>query len=416
MNMQISSCGKILAAFLLVWSVLFTGLGAAGAQTDTESLPSPGVSVEDALVLQEIAMRDVSKVEAKVTKLNAEQRSALRKKVGQLAYYASRSQGFVEAKMSMIVFNYPDAFIWQNLLIFARYAVVYPAMVSTGTSWLIPYIEPLPIELGMTMPYIWMRNLIGRKIFQVRVGVDPELLKTLLFQDLDVDLKTTNFHVLGRGLRGENSWLLPVHQGKDESPWVSRDELEALVNAKDPEFIRQLKLLQLDGEDYVNALKIKIEDDPELSTPFLEKAKKLAIDVSSLPEERKAVMDFFVETQDVFNRIRRDSGRSVPELKLLNPLSYIPWFRGLLSKTWLAFKLNRFRSFQNLTLGKYYIMRKTDPRAARAFLDSAAAEVEGRRALLVTGVDNLKERFASYLDLEHEHAEPLVGAQCRALF
>lgn len=415
MLMRITSCGNILAAFLLVWSVVFTGVSSAHAQETLPSLGrSPGSTIEDALLLQEIAVDQVKQIDAQVAKLSKEKRNDLMKKIGQMSYYASRSKGFIEGRMSVILFNYPDAFVWQSLLIFVRYSVVYPAMVSTGTGWLIPYVEPLPIELSMTMPYIWARTQINRKVVAHRVGVDPELLKTLLFQDLDVDLKITDIYRMGRGIQGDANWLLPVSHGKGASEWITVRELEEIVSAKEPEYIHQLKLLNLELVDYKNNLKLKIEEDDELYAVLAEKAKKLAID-SSTPDEKKNLMDFYLQTQDVFNRVRLDSARSVPELALLSPSSYIPWFRGLMAKTWLAFKLGSFRSFQIDTLGKYYVTRKTDPEAARYLLAGASAEANFRRRQLLANIDDLKARFAAQLEKAHS-ADAKGGPTCRVLF
>jgi hypothetical protein len=281
--------------------------------------------------------------------------AALKQKIGPVAFLAARTKGFLEAKLKLIVFEYPDAIAFDSLMRVVKYTVLLPYLIASGHAAWLPAAEIVPEGAIATIPYIAVRMWLKQARLRRQIGMDPKLLKEKLIDS--VDLNTTRLHLLtANELAREagETLIIPVKNSgflrfSDSSSvaearsahFVPVSTLERIV---DRHFLMNLTKLNLDGVLYENALLQKIFSSRELTERFWAES-------GFVPNRDKASdrLGFFMQSELLLSRVRAELEATLPEFSLA-PQKLSLWVKGLRVKLSFAAKVNAFRLFQLQTL------------------------------------------------------------------
>lgn len=309
-------------------------------------------SIEDALMLQTLAQSALEQAAKNQGTVPSTKLAALKQKIGPVAFLAARTKGFLEAKLKLIVFEYPDAIAFDSLMRVVKYTVLLPYLIASGHAAWLPAAEIVPEAAIATIPYIAVRMWLKQARLRRQIGMDPKLLKEKLIDS--VDLNTTRLHMVTMAeLAGEANatMIIPVKSsgflsfsGAKETR-SSRDvPLSTLERLVDRRFLTDLTKLNLDGVLYENALLQKIFSNRELTERFWAES-------GFVPNRDKASdrLGFFMQSELLLSRVRAELEATLPEFSLA-PQKLSLWVKGLRAKLSFAAKVNAFRLFQLQTL------------------------------------------------------------------
>jgi hypothetical protein len=348
-------------------------------------------SIEDALMLQTLTQSALEEAAKNQGALQPEKLAVLKNKIGPFAFLAARTKGFLEAKLKLIVFEYPDAIAFDFLMRFVKYAVLHPYLIASGHAAWLPVAEIIPEAAIATIPYLAVRVWLKQARLRRQIGMDPKLLKAKLIDG--VDLNTTRLHLLTvneLAREASETLIIPVKNSgflrfSDSSSvaearsahFVPVSTLERIV---DRQFLMNLTKLNLDEVLYENALLQKVFSDRELTERFWAESGFVAN-----RDRASESLRFFMQSELMLNRIRAEIENTLPEFSFA-PKNLSLWIKGLWSKLSFSSKVNAFRLFQLQTLASAH---KNEGRLPQ----DANPRMKEFREIFNDGVQQNKARF-----------------------
>ncbi len=335
--------------------------------------------LEDAVLLRKTASAIL-----KEAKLSAKDLTAAEMMLGRATYFASRSKAFLELKTKILLFKYPDTILFDLLLRFIRYFVLYPVLVATGQPYAAGILEVMPGESIFDLPYVWVRMWFKDRSLKKMIGMDPKVLRKSLFADIGVDLNTTNLHP-GYTPDG-NLLILPVAKGKNSGDLITQKKLESILFADKP-LKKTIQDLHLDPALYERVLWENVLSDPSLAKKLLKfkTTDKLAPGLAEM-------LSFYLESQGLITRLTMEISESAPELEFsLSPVKFYNWLNGLRATLEMASRVNELRDFQLATLAAGFKDKKLP--------SFAMADLQERRLWLRSHFEAMKAKFEPKADV-----------------
>lgn len=312
-------------------------------------------SLEDAVLIHEIAKAQLAVLESKLTPAEKKELSALREKLGALSYKFVKTKAFMSANAKMIMFEYPDIFVFAAVTRVTKTLFMIPVMTYLGyPGWGI-ILNSVPDVEVYDYFYYKVRQKMKRNKMKAVVGFDQseiERAKANLLQELDAEMPLARLHVikeLGDG-------LVPIlknppissKDGATPQRWVSTKELEGVVGQ---DWARELMSLGLDQALFENAMLQKALTNPEFRS---ELAKRKGFVDGAFESD---MLRFFVETESFIDQIRTqlelNSQPLLGKKLFTDPEFKKQWLASYRLKVEIIKQIDQIRNYQMTALGQH---------------------------------------------------------------
>lgn len=338
-------------------SIIFTALLTSLSLSTFAKSPDLDSSLEDAVLIHEIAKTQLAALESKLAASDKKELSALQAKLGALSYKFVKTKAFLAANAKIVMFEYPDIFVFTAITRVSKALFLLPIMTYLGHPGWGLVLNSIPDVELYDFIYFKIRQKMKRDKMKAVIGFSQseiDTAKTNLLQELDKDMPLARLHLM----QELGSVLFPIKSSSKNNStpqrWVSTQELENVVGQ---EWTRQLISLDLDQALFENALLQKALTIPE----FRDEMNKRKSFVETNFEND--MIRFFVESEAFIDQIRGQlelNSKPLFSKKLFTDPEYKrQWKASYRLKVEIGNLINEIRNYQMSTLGQYEDAKKS---------------------------------------------------------
>lgn len=299
---------------------------ASAAEFDMEQV------VDDTKFLNDLSRQVISKIQDQTAEPEVKNNlNDLKNNLSKICFGVVRTKNFIENKTKILLFEYPEAVVFDFFIRTVKYAVIYPWMIQTGFGAYIAAAEIIPEAGLLTIPYILSKIKIKKMQLTSQLGVDPKLLKSTVFPNLDLNINHLHIKEVDNKIV-----IFPLTQeaAKSDEKWLTILDLENLVPQH---FVSEVQKLGFDKYTYEAILLEKAFENTESKKILF---SKFSYDKSS--EDKNSI--YFYNSIELHIKSLRQK-LDVDQPSLLKD-GFEKWIRG----QFVAYKIrnlaNKIRYFQ----------------------------------------------------------------------